>query len=163
MKLTPIKTRGKRGQAKDVNKGSSEAKRATATRGPPKTKRAKTHHDKADHIGTGRLVKGTPHLCQMPQEILESIFIESKNLSLPLVHTSLRSSLGNDSIKYRLVGAAFGPTWDAWFGLNAMDVCSYDGWLSDAERIPGDPAFQASLDHHPRGLAPHCLVHTMVC
>lgn len=163
MRLTPIKVRGKRGQAKNVKEGSSRGKHAAATCGPSQTKRAKSHHEKANHIGNGMLKKGKPALCQMPQEILESIFIQSKNLSLPRVNKHLYDVLATDSTKYRLVGAAFGPTWDAWFGLNAMDVCSYDGWLSDTEGIAGDPTFQASLNHHPRGLAPHCPVQLMVC
>lgn len=89
--------------------------------------------------------KGYPRLSQLPQEILERVFIASQNLSLPLVNHELHNRLSTDSIKYQLVGAAFGPTWDAWYGLDNAEVTSYYGWISDADRIEGNPHFQASL------------------
>lgn len=90
-----------------------------------------------------------PRLSDLPQEILERVFLASKNLSLPLVNRALRRRLSSNSIKWQLVGAAFGPTWNAWYGLDNTAVVSYDGWISDAERIEGDPTFQASLIYHP--------------
>lgn len=137
MKLTPIKVRGKRGQPKPIKK-AAQAKHAK-----------KHHHKKADDAAGGMPRKSLPRLSLLPQELLERVFIASKNLSLPRVSHDLYHRLTTDSIKYQLVGAAFGPTWDNWYGLNGIDVSSYSGWVSDAERISGDPAFQASLTPCP--------------
>lgn len=151
MKLTPIRVRGKRGQPKPVKKASARRKQTPDAGDNPaqakQAKQAKRHHKKADDAAGGMLKKGPPRLSQLPQEILERVFIASKNLSLPRVNHDLYHRLTTDSIKYQLVGAAFGPTWDAWYGLNGVDVRSYDGWISDVERISGDPAFQVSLTH----------------
>lgn len=86
--------------------------------------------------------KTLPRLSQLPQEILERVFIASRNLSLPLVNRELHHRLSSDFIKYQLIGAAFGPTWDAWYGLDSNEVESYEGWISDVDRIEGDPSFQ---------------------
>lgn len=159
MKLTPIRVRGKRGQPKPAKRASARSDQTVDTGDgtPEAAKRAKRHHKKVDDAAGGTLKKGSPRLSQLPQEILERVFIASKNLSLPRVNHDLHHRLGTHSIKYQLVGAAFGPTWDTWYGLNSVDVCSYDGWISDAGRIDGDPAFQASLTPCP--VAPRSAAH----
>lgn len=138
MTLTPIKVRGKRGQPKAANHGKrpntnaeevSNGDDQLATR----VKRAKTHH------------KDKPELNKIPQEILERIFVASENLALSLVNHELYRRLSSNSVKYQLVGAAFGPTWDAWYGLDNDEVQSYCGWMSDAGRIAGDPALQSAI------------------
>lgn len=152
MKLTPIRGRGKRtnrGQPKTDTKQSADA--------TPPAKRAKKHHQKVKDATAagGMLKKGMAWLSQLPQEILERVFISSKNLSLPRVSRDLYHRLTSDSIKYQLVGAAFGPTWDTWYGLDCVAVQSYDGWISDPGRIEGDPAFQVcplSCSHHRHSL-----------
>lgn len=135
MKLTPIRVRGKRGQSKAANHGkrpnSTNPTAEEASNG--EVKRAKTHHE------------GKKKLPQLPQEILERIFVASENLALPLVNRELYHRLSTDSVKYQLVGAAFGPTWDAWYGLDNDEVQSYYGWVSDAGRIAGDPTFQSAI------------------
>lgn len=152
MKLTPLKVRGKRGQSKAGKKASSASARrkdrdAADMHVPPETRRTKrSRGDNGDDNTGNMLKKHLPRLSQLPQEILERVFIASRNLSLPLVNRELYRLLSNPSIKYQLVGSAFGPTWNAWYGLDNMEVSSYDGWISDAERIEGDPDFQASSD-----------------
>lgn len=114
------------------------------------TKRAKTHHDgaaaaavaRADGNSRAKRKRAPPRLSQLPQEILERVFIASMNLALPLVNRELCHRLSSDSVRYQLVGAAFGPTWDAWYGLQNAEVQSYDGWMADADRVAGDPTFQ---------------------
>lgn len=110
----------------------------------PQPKRTKKHHTRTGKGIGGMLSKDWSRLLQLPQEILERIFIASKNLSLPLVNHELRRRLSTDSIKYQLVGAAFGPTWDAWYGLDSYEMHSYEGWSVDLDRIEGDAAFQVS-------------------
>lgn len=140
MKLTPIKVRGKRGQQKSLRDHSSKAI------GHPETKRARKHHPKSNDGITGTLMRSKviPRLLQLPQEVLERVFISSKNLALPRVNRELFRRLSTESIKYQLLGAAFGPTWDAWYGLDNARVLSYHGWNSDTDRIAGDAAFQVS-------------------
>lgn len=118
--------------------------------GQPGTKRRKAHHSK------GMLSKDVSRLLKLPQEVLERVFFASKNLALPLANRELRRRLSTDSIKYQLVGAAFGPTWDAFYGVDLFYVSSYRGWDSDGARIEGDPAFQVSsfFSLRPRGSKP---------
>lgn len=156
MKLTPIKVRGKRGQPTvhddTVVKGKikRQGNEAPGLSGQPEAKRAKKRKTKPiDGIGGGMMMmmmmsKAMPRILQLPQEVLERVFIASKNLALPLVSRELFRRLSTDSIKYQLVGAAFGPTWHAWYGLDNLQVLSYHGWNSDVDRIAGDAAFQVS-------------------
>ncbi|KAJ4386713.1 hypothetical protein N0V93_009611 [Gnomoniopsis smithogilvyi] len=153
MKLTPIKVRGKRGQPKlskgYLDNGTCKGKEIEAPGwyGQPEAKRAKKHHARFnDGIGgTLMMSKAIPRLLQLPQEVLERVFIASKNLALPLVNHELCRRLSTDSIKYQLVGAAFGPTWHAWYGLDNAQVHSYHGWNSDTDRSAGDAAFQSTI------------------
>lgn len=141
MKLTPIRVRGKRGQPKQLKRSNGQGKDNAEIDGQPEKKRAKKqHHGDGDDTRVKRA-----RLHQLPHEILERIFIASQNLLLPLVSRELYHMLSSDSIKYRLVGAAFGPTWDAYYGCDNFEVVSYDGWQSDAERIEGVPTFQVFL------------------
>lgn len=152
MKLTPIKVRGKRGQPKLLRELSVKVKckgrgfEARGSYGQPEAKRGKKHHTKATEgiAGTLMMSKATPRLLQLPQEVLERVFITSKNLALPLVNRELFRRLSTDSIRYQLIGAAFAPTWHAWYGLDNAQVHSYHGWNSDTDRIAGDAPFQVS-------------------
>lgn len=144
MKLTPIRVRGKRRQPKRSNKTSAQSEKMPDMADQPEPKRIKKHHTKASNGIGGMLSKDVPRLLQLPQEVLERVFIASKNLSLPLVNRELRRRLSTDSIKYQLVGAAFGPTWDAWYGIDNYELHSYVGWGLDVDRIEGEPAFQVS-------------------
>ncbi|ROV95297.1 hypothetical protein VSDG_06027 [Cytospora chrysosperma] len=144
MKLTPIRVRGKRGQPKPTKKHARQSKvdGEEETNGQPERKRVKKQHHGEGGDDT-RVKRARLH--QLPHEILERIFIASQNLFLPLVSRELHHMLSGDSIKYRLVGAAFGPTWDAYYGCDNFEVVSYDGWQSDTERIAGDPTFQSAV------------------
>lgn len=165
MKLTPVKVRGKRGQSKAAKHGKrlNSITQEEASHGEsqlaPQAKRAKIQHDDdapapaavvVVDAGSGissrpKRYKALPRLSQLPQEILERVFIASRNLALPLVNRELYHRLSSVSVRYQLVGAAFGPTWDAWYGLENGQVQSYDGWMSDADRIAGDPTFQSAI------------------
>lgn len=161
MKLTPVKVRGKRSQPKLAKKSKrTSSTEKEAPRGDdddhsaPQAKRARIHLDNTNNDAAAaaaaaaaimsrmRRKKTLPRLSQLPQEILERVFIASRNLALPLVNRELHHRLSSDSVRYQLVGAAFGPTWGAWYGLDNGEVQSYDEWMSDADRIAGDPAFQ---------------------
>ncbi|KAK2600894.1 hypothetical protein N8I77_010395 [Diaporthe amygdali] len=144
MKLTPIRVRGKRGQAKREKKHKDEGLGDAELEVLPvsSTKRARKHHRKD---GDARMKKGYTRLSDLPQEVLERVFIASQNLSLPLVNRELHHRLSSDSIKYQMVGAAFGSTWDAHYGIDNFEVSSYDGWQWDAERTEGDPQFQSAI------------------
>ncbi|POS77709.1 hypothetical protein DHEL01_v203894 [Diaporthe helianthi] len=144
MKLTPIRVRGKRGQPKPDK--TREKKKFENTglegEGPPAPKRARKHHAKD---GEPRLKNGLSRLSQLPQEVLERVFVASQNLSLPLVSRDLRHRLSSDSIKYQMVGAAFGSTWDGYYGLDKFETSSYDGWQWDMKRTEGDADFQSAI------------------
>lgn len=158
MKLTPIRVRGKRGQAKAEEK--SKRHRLTSTGGDDGDNGGKDEHDKMDAAAETsvtassrpRRSKPPPRLSQLPQEILERIFIASTNLALPLANRELYHRLTSTSVRYQLIAAAFGPTWDAWYGVDAAEVQSYDGWMVDAHRIAGNPAFQV---RHPSTVCFH--------
>lgn len=143
MKLTPIKVRGKRGQPKPEKKREDKGYDNADLEGLPasNSKRARKYREKD---GEGRMRNGLSRLSQLPQEVLERVFIASQNLSLPLVSRDLHHRLSSDSIKYQMVGAAFGQTWDAHYGIDKFEVSSYDGWQWDVKRIEGDPEFQVS-------------------
>lgn len=145
MELTPIRVRGKRGQpARSDEASTSHQDTPDQQVGQPPQKRSRLHHSRsASGIG-GVLRKDISRLLQLPQEVLERVFIASKNLSLPLVNRELRRRLSTDSIKYQLVGAAFGPTWDAWYGIDNYEFHSYVSWGLDMAGIEGDAAFQVS-------------------
>lgn len=167
MKLTPVKVRGKRGQPKAAKHGKrpnniTAMAKEEASNGQgqlaSQAKRAKIHHEDAAAAAAAVVAdaggsinsqpkrkKALPRLSQLPQEILERVFIASRNLALPLVNRELYHRLSSASVRYQLVGAAFGPTWDAWYGLENGQVQSYDGWISDADRIAGDPTFQSAI------------------
>ncbi|PSR93853.1 hypothetical protein BD289DRAFT_428496 [Coniella lustricola] len=150
MKLTPIRVRGKRGQPKASQVFSSQSHdnlEAPQSDGRPKSKRTKTQqasHGNNMARRSNRALSRTS-LLHLPQEMLESIFILSRNLSLPLVNRGLHHRLSADSIKYQLIGAAFGPTMGAWYGLDVAEVSSYAGWPNDADHIEGDPDFQSAV------------------
>lgn len=143
MKLTPIRVRGKRGQPKPGKKRKDEGFDDTGLKGSPvsNSKRARKHREKD---GEARMRNGLSRLSQLPQEVLERVFISSQNLSLPLVSRDLHHRLSSDSIKYQMVGAAFGSTWGAQYGMDKFEVSSYDGWQWDLKRIDGNPEFQVS-------------------
>lgn len=166
MKLTPIRVRGKR---RERESSTGTFKRGTWTgtvveapdlNGQPRTKRSKKHFTSSSG-GTGSTLlmsKAVPRILQLPQEVLERVFISSKNLALPLVNRELFRRLSTDSIKYQLVGSAFGPTWHAWYGLDNAQVFSYHGWNSDIDRIAGDAAFQVSPAFGPG----HCFAQRRI-
>lgn len=141
MKLTPIRVRGKRGQAKPDKKRKDKGLDDTDLEAPPVSKRARKHRGKD---GEARMKNGLSRLSQLPQEVLERVFVASQNLSLPLVSRDLHHRLSSDSIKYQMVGAAFGSTWEPYFGLDKFETLSYDAWQWDVKRIEGDPEFQVS-------------------
>lgn len=150
MKLTPIRVRGKRGQPKPAKKTSPKRKEMPTTDSQPGTKRAKSHHGNDTDGSGGKRIRNTlPWLSQLPQELLERVFLASKNLALPLVNREMHHRLTTDSIKYQLVGAAFATTWDGWYGIDAAEVVSYDGWKLDTNRIEGDAVFQVSSEVCP--------------
>lgn len=143
MKLTPIRVRGKRGQPKPGKKRKDKGLGDADLEGLPlsNSKRARKYREKDSEA---RMRNGLSRLSQLPQEVLERVFIASQNLSLPLVSRDLHHRLSSDSIKYQMVGAAFGQTWDAHYGIDKFEVSSYDGWQWDVKRTEGDPEFQVS-------------------
>lgn len=166
MKLTPIRVRGKRGERRISTDTSIKGTwtgavvEAPDMDGKPVTKRSKKHSTKSidGTVGTLMMSKAVPRILQLPQEVLERVFIASKNLALPLVNRELFRRLSTDSIKYQLVGTAFGPTWHAWYGLDNARVFSYHGWNTDIGRIAGDAAFQVGLAFGPG----HCLAQRRI-
>ncbi|KAG8167738.1 hypothetical protein KVR01_003427 [Diaporthe batatas] len=145
MRLTPIRVRGKRGQPKPDKKRKDDGFDEPDPQGLPAPKRARKHHAKQAKHGDPRLKNGLSRLSQLPQEVLERVFVASQNLSLPLVSRDLHHRLSSDSIKYQMVGAAFRSTWDRYYGVDKFETSSYDGWQWDVRRIEGDHDFQSAI------------------
>ena len=132
MQLTPLHARGKRGAP------PKNAKHRPNGKGPKRDgKDDKKAKDNEKHLS---------RLEQLPVEVLERILVLCENLVLPRCSRTMYHKLGGESVKQQLVIAAFGPTWDRWYGIPVTGVQSYHGWKTDYARIGGDPKFQASLD-----------------
>ncbi|GAP93006.1 putative actin cortical patch protein [Rosellinia necatrix] len=138
MELTPIKARGKRrpkGQQLPVAPSPKRPKRR-----PGHGERAGTRRPKASHIEMS-----------MPLEVLERIFWLSENVNFPRAGPRLGRLLSGPSTLRETFLAAFGPTWDVWFGCvddrgtAYPTVQSYVGWDRDRDRFGGNPNFQADL------------------
>ncbi|KAI0487341.1 hypothetical protein F4859DRAFT_252025 [Xylaria cf. heliscus] len=138
MELTPIKVRGKR------RAGGDQLVVARPPQHPKKDrnqqKQAKVRHPRASEIERS-----------LPLEILEHIFWLSENVNFPRAGLRLGRLLSGPSTLRKTFIAAFGPTWEVWFGcVNGRGkdfprVHSYAGWEEDADRIGGNPSFQTDL------------------
>jgi hypothetical protein len=142
MNLTPIYIKGKRRRPgeprpptlKDIRK--LQAKQALQPR--PKILKRLRRKGKC------------PLLEKLPLEVLERIFVFSENVEFLKCSRKIGGMLSNHSSLVEFVAAAFGPTWDNWFGCVSKEVMSYKGNMTQhASRLGGDPKFQVGFD--PRG------------
>lgn len=132
MELTPIRVRGKK------NRVPLPPKRLNRDRG--QRKQARVRRPRASNIERS-----------MPLEVLERIFWFSENVNLPRASPRLGRLLSGASTLRETFLAAFGPTWDVWFGCvdgrgpGSPVIHSYADWDKDADRFGGNPAFQTDL------------------
>lgn len=135
-KFTPLKVRGKKGASNQPPKPTSTTKHRLesslpeAASNPKRQRRTKPKR------------AGSTPIERLPLEVLEQIFLFSKNTNLPKSSPYIGRTLSERLTLLRLVVEAFGPTWDVWFGCVPGTVRSYDGWERDAKRFGGDPKFQ---------------------
>lgn len=144
MKLTPIKVKGKSGQktAWTAPKLQHSPKRERSDgEGAPRRRRPKTKRPAA-------LIE------QLPTEILERITTMSRNLNFPRSSLRIGYILSDKSFLTELLVAAFGPTWDLWFGCLVGSIHSYCNFLDDYQRVGGDPAFQVCKPRYGSSTAP---------
>ncbi|KAI1111853.1 hypothetical protein F5Y14DRAFT_288181 [Nemania sp. NC0429] len=139
MELTRIKVRGKK---RDRNE-------QLVVPSPPKPLNRDRHQRKQ---AMARRPQASNIEKSMPLEVLERIFWFSENVNLPRASPRLGRLLSGASTLRETFLAAFGPTWDVWFGCidwqgppGVPKIHSYVGWDQDADRFGGNPAFQTDL------------------
>ncbi|KAK2001072.1 hypothetical protein LX36DRAFT_570938 [Colletotrichum falcatum] len=141
MPLTPIKVRGKRGNAPSSKAPTKQlAKKSTSRLSCRFSVKRKSLLER-----------------QLPLEIIERIFVLSENLNFPRCSPLVGRLLSGRSTLVNLLIAAFHPTWDCWFGVDrrALKIVlkryatqeSRRVWRHDnfPEFFPGDPEFQSSV------------------
>ncbi|KAI1183535.1 hypothetical protein F5B17DRAFT_121064 [Nemania serpens] len=138
MELTPIKVRGKRRAREEQRIVPPPPKRLNKDR--DQRRPARVRRPRASNIEKS-----------MPLEVLERIFWFSENVNLPRASPRLGRLLSGASTLRETFLAAFGPTWDVWFGCvdgrgpASPRIHSYAGWDEDADRFGGNSAFQTDL------------------
>jgi hypothetical protein len=143
MELTPIRVKGKAGP-----------KRALHSSGPPhravKRPRDAAADDDEGSDGSRRkpFQSSSPAapIEELPTEILERIIFLAGNLNFLRSSLRLGYRFSAPSFLTELLGAAFAPTWDAFFGhpreLINTDLRIYFLTTDHTERMLGDPSFQ---------------------
>ncbi|OTB08314.1 hypothetical protein M426DRAFT_316941 [Hypoxylon sp. CI-4A] len=130
MKLTPVNTPGKR------------RRNDTVAIQPNKKQRVKHTSRRRDQLlpqsKLSDSMKNASPLELMPLEILERIFWFSGNINLPRASHKLGRFLSGIETRHCTFIYAFRPSWDAWFGLPALQ-----GWTAPV--LEGDPEFQSQL------------------
>jgi len=148
MTLTPIHVRGTRGKGRNKKTWHPPDPQKLKER-----KRQRKDRDGDDAAAQGRAtgakrilrerVRSPPALIErLPVEILERIFLLSENLGFPRSSHRIGYSLSRPSFRTALIVAAFGPTWDMWFGCPRPLIQSYHGYLEDHDHVGGNPKFQ---------------------
>lgn len=138
-KFTPLKVRGKRGASNQPPQPTKHcleyilSETADPASNPKRRRRIKPRR------------AGSALIERLPLEVLEQIFLLSKNLNFPRSSLYIGRILSERVTLLRLVVEAFGPTWDLWFGCVPGTVCSYYGWERDGKRFGGDPKFQVGI------------------
>lgn len=143
--LTPLKVKGK-----------GPRKKAWAPPDPGRFKRIKRKQQQEDHdddindvsrnkATKRRRKKHIPHIEQLPNEILEQIFLLSENLNFPRSSLRIGFALSHPSLLLELTVGAFTPTWELWLGCRKQDIKSYWGHLDDYDRFGGNPDFQSAV------------------
>ncbi|KAK0717105.1 hypothetical protein B0T26DRAFT_646438 [Lasiosphaeria miniovina] len=74
----------------------------------------------------------------------------SENLNLPRSSLRIGCLLSGRSFLSELAVAAFGPTWDLWFGCVRSQIRSYRDYEADYHRVGGNPEFQSAVLACPR-------------
>ncbi len=70
-------------------------------------------------------------------------------MNLPRCSPRIGYQLSDDHTLREVVIAAFGPTWENWFGCLRSRLVTYATFAEDyAERFGGDPNFQVRLHSH---------------
>ncbi|KAI2639405.1 hypothetical protein GGS21DRAFT_429275 [Xylaria nigripes] len=138
MELTPMKVRGKRRAQGEQILVKLEPKRRN--KGLSRNQQSRPRRPKASNIEKS-----------LPLEVLEHILWLSENVNFPRASPRLGRLLSAPSTLRETFLAAFGPTWDVWFGcVNGRDtefpvVHSYAEWGDDTIRFGGNPAFQTDI------------------
>ncbi|KAL2757847.1 hypothetical protein ACRALDRAFT_207092 [Sodiomyces alcalophilus JCM 7366] len=147
MDLTPIKVRGKK-----LSKVTARHRAALAKR------RAAAEASAAATTEDGETTKRRPVTRkksllerQLPLEILERIFLLSENVAFPRSSPLLGRLLSGHGTLIAALIAAFGPTWDAHFGVNRHQIQSFSGDHLVPCLCPGNPDFQVGkpVPHAP--------------
>ncbi|KAK0729796.1 hypothetical protein B0H67DRAFT_474933 [Lasiosphaeris hirsuta] len=148
--MTPIKVKGKNGSRKrpyqspdpEYARKKQQQRQLTSASGdtPNTTTTTTTTSSKGQ-----RTRKGPASIEQLPPEIIERIFLASENLAFPRSSLLIGRMLSARTFLLGLAVAAFGPTWDVWFGCTRAQVASYAGWGRDMCRFGGSRVFQSKV------------------
>ncbi len=146
MELTPIKCRGKRNIPGDSKKPAAVAAPAPVPAAHPTAALAAVpkRQGSITLLQAPKRKRRKPLSLEerLPLEVLERIFVLSENLSLLRCNRSIYFLLTTRKVFLELIIAAFGDTWDNWFGCVSSEVTSYVGATSDGDRFGGKPEFQ---------------------
>ncbi|KAK3367025.1 hypothetical protein B0T24DRAFT_634552 [Lasiosphaeria ovina] len=138
MKLTPVKVRGK-----------GPRKKGWRPPDPGRFKRALGEARRSREKKNKKKKPAAP-IERLPAEILEQILFMSENLNLPRSSLRIGRLLSGRSFLSELAVAAFGPTWDLWFGCVRSQIRSYRDYEADYHRVGGNPEFQSAVLACPR-------------
>ncbi|ROT34768.1 hypothetical protein SODALDRAFT_382338 [Sodiomyces alkalinus F11] len=152
MNLTPIKVRGKkRSKATARHRAALVERRAAAAAAATDT----TAKTREIHTRKRQLPRKKSLLeRQLPLEILERIFLLSENAAFPRCSPLLGRLLSGHTTLLAALIAAFGPTWNAYFGVNQHQVQTFrgpgaafqrEGHHLAASLYPGNPQFQSDI------------------
>lgn len=153
MNLTPIKVRGKKRSEATARHRAALAKRKAAETAAAITP---TTTWSRETTRTRQVLRKRSLLeRQLPLEIIERIFLLSENVAFPRCSPLLGRLLSGHTTLIAALIAAFGPTWDAHFGVNQHQVQTFHtrgtSQRDGSSLYPGNPHFQVSklLDSFP--------------
>ncbi|KAL8790263.1 MAG: hypothetical protein Q9195_006421 [Heterodermia aff. obscurata] len=164
--LTPVRIRGKKQSKKPVPKAApstssttqaasstsstdqaaaSHSRKHTKRAGPASGSRAKKNHKRRRGDAGGRSAQpgyasSLAPLERLPIELLEIIFFECLNLSLPRASASIGKRLASNHVKTKLYTEAFCSV-----GLKRHTYDEGDPYLMGVDRVPDDGIFQSDL------------------
>ncbi|KAK4660527.1 hypothetical protein QC762_119770 [Podospora pseudocomata] len=143
--LTPIKVKGRGRKPKWQPPNPAQLRSLMEER--RRKREEENGHDNVDGISSRsskRSKQSFPpksRLESLPPEMLWPIAVRSQNLHLLRVSKFLRGLLSDRSFELEMAVAAFGPTWDMYFGRPRSTI----GSPPEPEQFPGDPKFQGNV------------------
>ncbi|KOS17666.1 hypothetical protein ESCO_003244 [Escovopsis weberi] len=145
MTLTPIRVKRKR-KSPGTNIPQALAHTPTSA-GTPASAGTRPPKRPLAAVMAARALRPRPRLDSLPDELLEAIFLLSRNLALPRASLLLGKKLSARATLLRTVMLAFGDTWAHGFGVPLDRAATHGPWprRDDPDAFPGDPALQSAV------------------